>query len=218
MKKKPVELYLIGGTTGFLGGILMLVASYLIVFRVELPGVGLPAQQLAYIAEHPLVGVTHGVSVAALMLIVPTVVALFVLLNTVVVARGYLGVGFATVWIIVEMVGHLAQTAPFRALSDLYNNLLHRDAAVALYHFVEEFAEAMTLTSATLACLAAICYGLALIEGWNRVSGYLFFLAVLAFPIGLFIPDIGVQLHVALRGLAFLVVGGVLINIALTED
>jgi hypothetical protein len=96
--------------------------------------------------------------------------------------------------------------------------LLTRDAALSIYNVVEEFSEALTLTGAFLASLTALCYALALIDGWNRVSGYLFLLAILAFPAGLLIPGVGVQLHVAMRGLAFLVVGGVLISIAIAEE
>ena len=73
MNKKPVELYLIGGAAGFLSGVLMLVSSYIIVARLQDAALGTPALKL--------VGVTHGLSVVSLILIVPTVIALFVSLN-----------------------------------------------------------------------------------------------------------------------------------------
>ena len=208
MNNKPVELYLIGGATGFLSGVLMLVSSYLVMARFQTAVLGTP--------DLKFVGVTHGLSVVSLILIVPTVIALFVLLNTVVRARGFLGLGFAMMWLLIEMVGHLSQTAPLRVLSELYEN--QPAHAISLYQVSEEFAEALLLTGTFFAVLTALCYGLALISGWNRLAGYLFLLTVLAFPIGMLIPGVGVQLHVVLRGLAFLSVAGVLIKIAMTGE
>ena len=208
MNKKPVELYLIGGAAGFLSGVLMLVSSYLVVARLQAATLGTP--------ELKLLGVTHGLGVVSLILIVPTVIALFVLLNTVVTARSYLGLGFAVMWLVVEMVGHLSQTAPLRALGELHAN--HPTHAMAIYQVSEEFAEALLLTGTFFAALTALCYGLSLIGGWNRLAGYIFLIAVLAFPIGMWIPGVGVQLHVVLRALAFLIVSGVLIKIAAAEE
>ncbi len=208
MKNKPVELYLIGGAAGFLSGVLMLVSSYIIVMRLQAAALGTP--------ELKLLGVTHGLSVVSLILIVPTVIALFVLLNSVVTARSYLGLGFATMWLVIEIVGHLSQTAPLRALGELHAN--HPADAMAIYQVSGEFTEALLLTGTFFASLTALCYGLSLIGGWNRLAGYIFLIAVLAFPIGMRIPEVGIQLHVALRALAFLIVSGVLIKIAATEE
>jgi hypothetical protein len=208
MNNKPIELYLIGGATGLLSGALMLISSCLVTFRLQTASLGTP--------DLRLVGVTHGLSVVSLILIVPTVVALFVLLNTVVTARSFLGLGFAMIWIIIEMVGHLSQTAPLRALNELYQN--QPAHAISLYQVSEEFWEALLLTGTFFAGLTALCYGLALIGGWNRLSGYLFLLTIPAFPTGLLIPGVGVQLHVFLRGLAFLIVAGILIKIAMAQE
>ena len=68
MNNKPVGLYLIGGVAGFLSGVLMLVSSYIVVVRLQDAALGTPALKL--------VGVTHGLSVVSLILIVPTVIAL----------------------------------------------------------------------------------------------------------------------------------------------
>jgi len=58
---------------------------------------------------------------------------------------------------------------------------------------------------------------LALIKGWNQPSGYLFLLAIAAFPIGFFIPQIDVQLHIILRSLGFILAGGALIKITMSK-
>ena len=208
MNNKPVELYLIGGAAGFLSGVLMLISSYLIVMRLQAAGLGTP--------ELKLLGVTHGLSVVSLILIVPTVIALFVLLKTVVTARSYLGFGFATMWIVIEMVGHLAQTAPLRTLGELHAD--HPTHAMAIYQVLGEYAEALLLTGTFFATLTALCYGLSLVGGRNRLGGYIFLLAALAFPIGKWIPMLGIQLHVVLRALAFLIVSGVLIKIAAADE
>ena len=208
MNNKPVGLHLIGGVTGLLSGILMLVSSYIVVMRLQDAALGTPALKL--------VGVTHGLSVVSLILIVPTVIALFVSLNATATTRSYLGLGFATMWLILEMVGHLSQTAPLRTLGELHAD--HPTHAMAIYEVSEEFAEALLMTGTFFAALTALCYGLSLIGGWNRLAGYIFLIAVLAFPIGRWVPQLGIQLHVVLRALAFLIVSGALIKIAAADE
>ncbi len=208
MNNKPVELYLIGGAAGFLSGVLMLVSSYLIVMRLQAAALGTPVLKL--------LGVTHGLSVVSLILIVPTVIALFVWLKTGGMARSYLGLGFAVMWVVIEMVGHLSQTAPLRTLGELHAD--HPAHAMAIYQVSGEFAEALLLTGTFFATLTALCYGLSLIGGRNRLAGYIFFLAILAFPLGRWIPVAGIQLHVVLRALAFLIVSGALIKIAASDE
>ncbi len=229
MNNKPVQLYLIGGITGLLGGILMVISSGLVLFRVQAAYLGTPEQKMAFIASHPLVGVTHGIGVASLILIVPTVIALFALLRMVATARSFLGIGFALLWLLIEMVEHLSQTAPLRALSQLYNDLLTREMAMSIHNVLDEFWEAFSRTGAFLSALMFLCYGLALIKAGNPpspplkrgvggISGYLFLIAVIALPIGLVIPGVGLQLHIAVRGLAFFIVSVSLIKIATTRE
>ena len=210
MKNRPTELYLIGGITGLLGGILMFMPCYLSIFHVHAAHLGNP--------DLKLVGIAHGLSVASLILITPAVFALFALLKSAAAARSYLGLGFALLWIGIGIVGHLSQTAPLRTLSELYDKPPSRETAMLIYHFSEEFWEALSRTSAFFAVLMSLCYGLALIKVWNRPSGYLFLLAIAAFPIGFFIPQIDVQLHIILRSLGFIVAGGALIKIAMSKE
>ena len=209
MKTKPTELYLVGGITGLLGGILMFMPSYLFMFHVHTAHLGSP--------DLKLVGIAHGFSVASLILITPAAIALFALLRTTATARSYLGLVFALLWIGIGIVGHLSQTAPLRTLSELYDKPPSRETAMLIYHFSEELWEALSRTSAFFAVLMSLCYGLGLIKGWNRPSGYLFLLAIIAFPIGFFIPQIDVQLHIILRSLGFILAGVALIKIATSK-
>ena len=246
MNNKPVQLYLIGGITGLLGGLLMVISSGLVLFHVQAAYLGTPEQKMAFIASHPLVGVTHGIGVASLILIVPTVIALFALLRTVATARSFFGIGFALLWLCIEMVEHLSQTAPLRALSELYNtppslpqttplnasgefDPFSRGIAMSIYHVSEELWEAFSRTGGFMSALMSLCYGLALIKAGNPpspplkrgvggISGYLFLIAVIALPIGLAISGVGTQLHVAVRGLAFCIVAVSLIKIAMTKE
>ena len=210
MNDKPVELYLIGSITGFLGSALMLILSYLFIFRVQAVSLGTP--------DLKLVGITNGLGVVSLILIVPTMVALFALLSTVATARGFLGAAFALLWICIEIVGYLSQTAPLRTLNELYSDPSTRETAMSIYRVSEEFWEALSRTGAFFSVLMSLCYGLAFIAKWNRPAGYLFLLSILAFPIGMLIPNLGVHLHIALRGLAFFIVAGVLIKVAMSEE
>lgn len=209
MKNRPTELYLVGGISGLLGGILMFMPSYLFMFHAHTAHLGSP--------DLKLVGAAHGFSVASLILITPAVFALFALLKSGASARSYLGLGFALLWIGIGIVGHLSQTAPLRTLSELYDKPPSRETAMLIYHFSEEFWEALSRTSAFFAVLMSLCYGLALIKGWNQPSGYLFLLAIAAFPIGFFIPQIDVQLHIILRSLGFILAGGALIKITMSK-
>ena len=209
MKSKPIELYLVGGISGLLGGILMLISSYLLMFRVGSAYLGTP--------ELKLVGIAHGLSVVSLILITPAVIALFTLLRTTAATRSHLGLGFALLWVGIGIVGHLSQTAPLRTLSELYDKPPSRETAMLIYHFSEEFWEALSRTSTFFAVLMSLCFGLALVANWNRPSGYLFLLAIIAFPIGFFIPQVDVQLHIILRSLGFIIAAGALIKITMSK-
>ena len=83
-----------------------------------------------------------------------------------------LGSVLQTMWLVLEMVGHLSQTAPLRTLGELHAD--HPTHAMAIYQVSEEFAEALLMTGTFFAALTALCYGLSLISGGNRLAGYVF--------------------------------------------
>ena len=152
MNGKSTGLYLVGGIAGLLSGILMIVSGYLVMFHLKETFIGSAEQQLGFIAHHPLSGIVHGLSVVSLILIVPMIVALLALLGTTAPIRGFLGIGFAALWIFVEIVGHLSQTAPLRALGELYTNPSTNEMALSIYQVSQEFWEALSMTAASFLC------------------------------------------------------------------
>jgi len=217
MNSKFARLYLVAGITGVLSGILMLISGYLVIFRLRGAYFGTPDEQLEFVATQPLAGIVHGLSVASLILIVPTIITLLALFGGTATARGFLGAGFAVFWIVIGLVEHLCQTAPLRSLGELYSDLATREMALSIYHVSEGFWEALSLTATFFCVLMCLCCGLALIPRRNRLSGYVFLIAIVAFPIGLMARSVGIQLHVILRGVAFILFSGVLIQAAREE-
>lgn len=218
MNGKSTRLHLVGGITGLLSGILMIVSAYLVMFHLRETFIGSAEQQLGFIAHHPLSGIVHGLAVVSLILVVPMIVAILDLLHTTASTRGSLATGFAVLWIIVEVVGHLSQTAPLRALGELYTDPSSREMALSIYQVSQEFWEALSMTAAFFCVLMCLCSGSALIAKPTRTSGYGLLIAAIAFPIGLLFPSIGIQLHAAVRGLAFIVLSSTLIQSSRTKE
>ena len=218
MNGKSTVLYLVGGITGLLSGILMFASACVVTFRLKETLVGSTEQQLEYIAHNPLTGIVHGLGVVSLILIVPMVIAMLNLLGTTAFTRGSLATGFAAIWIIVEIVGHLSQTAPLRALGHLYTNPSSSEMALSISQVPQEFWEALSMTAAFFCVLMCLCSGSALVAKPTRTSGYVFLIAAIAFPIGLLFPTIGIQLHVAVRGLAFILLSAALIQNSRTKE
>lgn len=213
MNGKSAGVYLVGGITGVLSGILMIASAYLVMFHLRGTEIGSAEEQLGFIAQHPLAGIVHGLGVVSLILIAPTVIATLCLLGTTAPVRGSIATGFAALWVTVEIVGHLSQTAPLRALGELYTIPASSEMALSIYQVSQEFWEALSMTAAFFCVLMCLCSGSALAAKLSRTSGYALLIAAIAFPIGLLIHGVGIQLHVALRGLAF-----ILLSVALIQN
>ena len=218
MNGKSTGMCLVGGITGLLSGILMIVSGYLVTFHLKGTVIGSAEQQLGFITHHPLSGIVHGLSVVSLILIVPTIIALLTLFGTTAPIRGCLGTGFAALWISVEIVGHLSQTAPLRVLGELYTNPSANEMALSIYQVSQEYWEALSMTAAFVCVLMCLCSGSALAAMRTRTTGYAFLVAAIAFPVGLLIPSLGLQLHVAVRGLAFILVSSILIRTSRAKE
>ena len=212
MNAKFARLYRVGGITGLLSGVLMIVYGYVVTFHLRETLIGSAKQQLEFISHHPLSGIVHGLSVVSLILIVPTTIALLTRLGATSPIRGLLGTGFATLWIIVDIVGHLSQTAPLRALGELYTIPASNEMALSIFQVSQEFWEALSMTATFVCALMCLCAGSALIATRTHPAGYAFLIAAIAFPIGVLIPSVGIQLHVVVRGLAFILLSGTLIQ------
>lgn len=191
------RLYFIGGLTSILGGLLMLITSIMFLLQGD--------------QSVELKPVLHGVSVVILILIVPTVIATTVLLNKEVKTGTLLGLGFATLWVVIELIAQGSQTAPLKKVNELLVNTQGDvDSAIGVFSLVwNEWSEALQLTASFFFTLAALCYGLSLRVWGNAASAYLMLIAALAFPIT-FIPVIDHYWFVLIKGISFIFLGGVL--------
>ncbi len=186
------RIYFIGGLTSFIGGLLMLFTS--ILFLIQ----GDERQD-----------VIHGISVVIPILVVPTVIATTALLIKDVKTGALLGIGFAALWVVIELIAHGSQSAPLSTINELMPNSTTEKAEKNLIAVWEEWGNALIKISAFLFSLSALCYGLALRTWGNPTSAYLLIIAALSFAIT-FIPGVHFYWHVLVRGIAFLFLGGVL--------
>lgn len=208
MDKKLSSLYRLGGLTGILSGFLMIASSIWFIFDLSSIS-SLPSEEQFKLIGR--IGVFHGIGVVTIILLVPTLLAGYGLLSSEANARSALGASFAIPWLIIELIAHCSQTAPLNSLSELAGESSTAAIGTSLYALWAEWGEALFMTGAFLCALLAVCYGSAIRSWGNPVTGYLFFLAVIAFPIGIFL-NLGIQLHVLIRGIALLFLGGVLIQ------
>ncbi len=186
------RIYFIGGLTSFLAGLLMLFTSIMFIVQGD---------------QRP--DVIHGISVVIPILIVPTVIATTVLLIKDVKTGALLGVGFASLWVVIELIAHGSQSAPLNAINEFIQNSTTKEIGNNFLKVWEEWGNALMKIGAFLFTLAAFCYGISLRSWGNPASAYLLIIAALTFPIT-FIPVVDFYWHVLVRGIAFLFLGGVL--------
>ena len=201
------SLYRLGGLTGILSGVLML-ASTIWFFTISDPSQ----------ADLGKIGIFHGIGVVTLILLVPTLLASYGLLSSETHTRSALGASIAVLWLTIELIAHCSQTAPVNALSELMTSeSANAEIGKAFYTLWGEWGEALFMTGTFLCVLLALCYGSALYAWGNPVAASLFFISIAAFPIGL-VLGLDIQLHVLIRGAAFLFLGGVLIQAPYEEN
>ena len=213
MDNRLSSLYRLGGLTGILSGVLML-ASTIWFFIISDPSfVSDPSQ-----TDLGKIGIFHGIGVVTLILLVPTLLASYGLLSSETHTRSALGASIAVLWLTIELIAHCSQTAPVNALSELMTGEgTNAEIGKVFYTLWCEWGEALFMTGAFLCVLLALCYGTALYAWGNPVAAYLFFISIAAFPIGL-VLGLDIQLHVLIRGAAFLFLGGVLIQAPYEEN
>jgi hypothetical protein len=182
----------------------MLASSIWFIFGLS----AISSEQLELIGR---IGVYHGIGVVSTILLLPTLLAGYGLLSSDASSRSILGASFAIPWLIIELIAHCSQTAPLNSLSELASESTTAAIGTSLYVLWAEWGEALFLTGTFLCTLFAVCYGSALHSWGNRIAGYLFFVLAIAFPVGVLL-DFGIQLHVFIRGIAFLFLGGILIQ------
>ncbi|MDE0424047.1 MAG: hypothetical protein OXN25_04150 [Candidatus Poribacteria bacterium] len=211
MDRNLSSLYRLGGLTGILSGFLMLASSIWFIFGLSSI---LSEKQFELIGR---IGVFHGIGVLTLILLIPTLLASYGLLSSEAGTRSILGATFAVSWLIIELIAHCSQTAPLNELSKLANETSTASIGESLYTLWVEWGEALFMTGAFLCALLAICYGSALGAWGNSIGMYLFFISIIAFPVGV-ILNMDIQLHILTRGLAFLFLGGILLQAPAEEE
>jgi hypothetical protein len=192
MNDDSKNLYFFGGVTSILSGLSMIFLSYWFGFQPE-----------------PTHHAMHGVSVVTLILVVPTVVAVTVLLIKDAKTGTFLGVGFAALWIVLELIAHCSQTAPLKTVNELIQTTATEEFGNTFKTVWQEWGLALTLISAFLYSVAALCYGVSLRSWGNSVSAYLLIFSAIIFAVT-FIPWVNFYWHILVRGIAFIFLGGVL--------
>ena len=213
MDNKRNALYTLGSVTSILGGLLVVLSGCWVLFNGTAGFLSVEAGQ----PPDDRFGVLHGIGVVTQILLVPAVVASYVLLRSEAKLRSLLGALFALLWIVVELIGHCALTAPLQFLADFAAAPETEAIGKALGGLWEEWAEALLMTGTFLCTLTVFCYGLALREWGNVIAACLFLLCAIAFPIGVWL-GLGIQLHLIFRGIAFIFLGGILLRATQVDE
>ncbi|MCY4404242.1 MAG: hypothetical protein OXD54_16875 [Candidatus Poribacteria bacterium] len=188
------SLYSLGGISAILSGLLMVFISIWFLFRSD---------------SQP--DVMHGVSVVMLILVVPTVIAITVLLIKEVKTGTLLGVGFAGLWIMLELIAHCSQSAPLKTVNVLLQETTTQDFGQNFNQVWEEWGDALMMIAAFSFSVSAICYSTSLRKWGNSISAYLLILSAIVF-LFTFIPMVDLYWHILIRGIAVLFLGGVLLS------
>ena len=195
MNDDSKKLCFLGGVTSILSGLLMVFTGFWFIFRADL---------------RP--DVMHGLSVPMLILVVPTVIATTVLLIKDAKTGALLGIGFATLWIVLELIAHCSQTAPLKKLNELIPVTTTTENVETTIKWVwKEWSQALTLIGAFSFSVAALSYGVSLRSWGNSASAYLLIFSAIVFAIT-FIPNVSFYWHILVRGIAFIFLGGVLMQ------
>lgn len=195
MNDDSKNLCFLGGVTSVLSGLSMIFLSYWFGFEP--------------VSTHDAM---HGVSVVTLIFVVPTIVATTVLLIKDAQTSTLLGVGFATLWIVLELIAHCSQTSPLKKLYELIPITDETQNAETAINWVwQEWGEALKLIGAFLFSVSALCYGVSLRSWGNSVSAYLLIFSAIVFAVT-FTPWVDFYWHILVRGIAFIFLGGVLMQ------
>lgn len=186
------SLFLTGGITGILGALLMIFTGFMFIFQNS----GRP-------------DIMHGVSVAMILLIVPTLVATSTLLLNEARTGTLIGISFAALWIILELIAHLTQTSPLRIV--MGQAVLQQEFGSIFTKIWKDLYETLTLTGGFTYAIMALCFGFSIGIWGNTGSAFLLVISAITFAIT-FIPGVNFNIHILFRGLAFLFLGGVLIQ------
>lgn len=188
------SLYSFGGISAILSGLLMVFISIWFLFQAD---------------NRP--DVMHGVSIVMLILVVPPIIAITALLIKDVKTGTLLGVGFAGLWILLELIAHCSQSAPLKTVNVLLQDTATQDFGQNFNQIWKEWGDALMMIAAFSFSVAAICYGISIRKWGNAISAHLLILSAIVF-LFTFIPMVDLYWHILIRGIAVLFLGGVLLS------
>ena len=195
MSDNSKSLYNFGSITAFISGLAMTFLGYWFTFQTD-----------------NLNNIMHGVGVVTGILLVPTIIATTILLIKDAKNSTLLGLGFATIWIIFELLAHSSQTAPLKEIGALIDNKTTQEIGSTIESVWSNSAETMTKIGLFFFILYAVFYGISMRKWGNTISANLFFISAIV-SIPTFFIGVEFNWHLFVRGINFLFLGGVLIQV-----
>ena len=186
------SLFLTGGILGILAALLMIFTGFMFIFNNS---------------DRP--DIMHGVSVLMMLLIVPTLVATSVLLFNEARTGTLIGIAFAALWVILELIAHLTQTSPLKIV--LGQAVSQQEFGSLFTKIWLDLNETLTLTAGFTYAIMALCFGFSIGLWGNPGSAFLLIISAITFSIT-FIPGVNFNIHILIRGLALLFLSGVLMQ------
>lgn len=194
MSNNSKSLYNFGGITAVISGLAMIFLGYWFIFQ-----------------KNNSIEVMHGVGVVTNILLVPTIIAVTILLIKDARNGALLGIGFAAIWIIFELLAHSSQTAPLKEIGVVIAAETTQEIGTAIELVWLSLVEAMTSIGLFFFAVSAVFYGISMHKWGNSISAILFFLTTIA-SIAAFFIGVEFNWHLFVRGINFLFLGGVLIQ------
>lgn len=195
MSDNSKSLYNFGSITAVMSGLAMIFLGYWFTFQRD-----------------NLIESMHGVGVVISILLVPTIIATTILLIKDAKNSALLGLGFATIWIMLELLAHCSQTAPLKEIGALIDKETTQEIGTAIESVWSNSVEAMTKIGLFLFILCAVFYGISMRKWGNTISANLFIISAIVSIPTFFIGVEFNNLHLFVRGINFLFLGGVLIQ------
>ena len=200
MSDNSKSLYKFGSITAVISGLGMIFLGYWFTF------------QRGNLNEVLLNEAMHGVGVGTSILLVPTIIATTILLIKDAKNSALLGLGFATIWIVFELLAHSSQTTPLKEIGVLIAKETTQEIGTAIKSVWLNSVEAMTLTGLFSFIVSAVFFGISMRKWGNTISANLFFISAIV-SIPTFFIGVEFDWHLFVRGITFLFLGGVLIQV-----
>ncbi|MCG9128983.1 hypothetical protein JT359_15440 [Candidatus Poribacteria bacterium] len=186
------SLLMSGGITGILAALLMIFTGLMFLFQD---------------IDHP--DRMYGISVVMMLMIVPTLVAISTLLINDARTGTLIGIAFAALWVILELIAHLTQTSPLKIV--MGQAVSQQEFGSIFTKIWKDLNETFLLTGGFSYAIMALCFGFSMRLWGNTGSAVLLIISAITFAVT-FIPGVDFNIHILVRGLTFLFLGCVLIQ------